>query len=77
MGKYNAEKLTEAVLDLSKHLGPIFKLSLNNEDIVITSSADDTKTMFKHEGQRPHRPSFPALHHYRKNTFGSVGIVPG
>lgn len=77
VGKYSPEKLTEAVLDLSKQLGPIFKLSLNKEDIIITSSADDAKWMFKHEGRRPHRPPFPALYHYRKNTFGSVGVVPG
>lgn len=77
VGKYKPERLTEAVVDLSKQLGPIFKLNLNNEDILITTDADDTQTMFRHEGRKPYRPPFPALYHYRKNAFGSVGIVPG
>uniref|UniRef100_A0A1B6MLQ6 Cytochrome P450 n=1 Tax=Graphocephala atropunctata TaxID=36148 RepID=A0A1B6MLQ6_9HEMI len=76
-GPYKAEKLTEAVEDLSKKLGPIFRLRLNGEDIVITVNADDTRTMYQHEGLRPHRPAFPALYHYRKNNFNSIGIVPG
>lgn len=76
-GPYKAERLTEAIVDLSQKLGPVFKLRLNNEDIVITVDADDTQTMFRHEGRRPRRPPFPALYHYRKKTFGSIGIVPG
>ncbi|XP_075229095.1 putative cytochrome P450 49a1 isoform X2 [Lycorma delicatula] len=76
-GKYKTERLTEAVYDLSKELGPVFKLRLGGEDYVITTNADDTRTLFLNEGRKPHRPSFPALIHYRKNTFGSIGIVPG
>uniref|UniRef100_A0A1B6H6M0 Cytochrome P450 n=1 Tax=Homalodisca liturata TaxID=320908 RepID=A0A1B6H6M0_9HEMI len=76
-GPYKVDKLTEAVEDLSKKLGPIFRLRLNGEDIVITVDANDTRTMYQHEGLRPHRPSFPALYHYRKKNFNSVGIVPG
>ncbi|KAG8277544.1 hypothetical protein J6590_040551 [Homalodisca vitripennis] len=76
-GPYKVDKLTEAVEDLSKKLGPIFRLRLNGEDIVITVDANDTRTMYQHEGLRPHRPSFPALYYYRKKNFNSVGIVPG
>lgn len=65
------------MLDLSKTLGPVFKLNLNGNDIVITTDADDVKTLFYNEGKLPFRPAFPALYHYRKNNFNSVGIVPG
>ncbi|XP_054289462.1 probable cytochrome P450 49a1 [Macrosteles quadrilineatus] len=76
-GPYKVEKMTEAMADLSSKLGPVFKLYLNGEHIVITKDADDTKVMYQHEGTRPHRPPFPALYHFRKHKFNSVGIVPG
>lgn len=76
-GPYKAEKLTEAVIDLSKKFGPVFRLKLNGEDIVITVDAEDTRNLYQNEGVRPFRPPFPALYHYRKNKFNSVGIVPG
>ncbi|KAJ9594261.1 hypothetical protein L9F63_014317 [Diploptera punctata] len=76
-GPYNAERLSEAVLDLSKKLGAVFKLRLSGTDIIVTVDADDTRTLFRHEGRLPHRPPFPALLHYRQHKFGSIGIVPG
>lgn len=76
-GPYKAERLTEAVMDLSRQLGPVFKLRLSGADSVVTVDADDTRTMFRHEGRHPFRPSFPAVQHYRQKRFGSVGIVPG
>ncbi|XP_028147894.2 probable cytochrome P450 12a5, mitochondrial isoform X2 [Diabrotica virgifera virgifera] len=76
-GKYKSERLTEAVEDIKKQLGPIFRLNLGGTNIVITTNADDAETMFRNEGIRPGRPPFLALHHYRKKRFNSVGVVPG
>lgn len=70
------DRLTEAILDISKTLGPIFKLNLG-QDIVVTVNADDARTLFLNEGKYPVRPPFPALLHYRKNRFNSIGVVPG
>jgi hypothetical protein len=64
-------------MDLSRQLGPVFKLRLNGTDSVVTVDADDTRTMFRHEGRHPFRPSFPAVQHYRQKAFGTMGIVPG
>ncbi|XP_057662779.1 cytochrome P450 CYP12A2-like [Diorhabda carinulata] len=75
-GKYKSERLTEAVKDISSKLGPIFRLKLGGADMVITTNADDTETLFRNEGIRPVRPSFPALYHYRQKCFNSVGVVP-
>lgn len=76
-GKYRLEKLTEAVEDISKSLGPIFKLNLGGTEIVVTTDAQHTEQLFRNEGVHPCRPPFPALLHYRSRTFGSVGVVPG
>lgn len=46
-------------------------------EILITTNADDTEVMFRNEGKLPNRPAFPALLHYRKKAFNSVGVVPG
>lgn len=35
------------------------------------------KTLFLNEGKYPVRPPFPALVHYRKKRFNSIGVVPG
>lgn len=75
-GPYKAERLTEAVMDLSRQLGPVYKLRLNGADFVVTVDADDIRTMFHHEGRYPFRPPFPAVQQYRQKTFGSVGMVP-
>jgi hypothetical protein len=64
-------------MDLSRQLGPVFKMKLNGADIVVTVDADDTRTMFRHEGRHPFRPPFPAVEYYRQKTYGSIGIVPG
>lgn len=64
-------------MDLSRQLGPVFKLRLSGADSVVTVDADDTRTMFRYEGRHPFRPSFPAVQHYRQKRFGSVGVVPG
>lgn len=69
--------MTEAVEDISKKLGPIFKLKLGGTNIVFTTDADHTETLCRNEGKLPIRPPFPALLHYRHRTYGSVGVVPG
>lgn len=76
-GKYSSEKLTEAIYDISKDLGPIFKLNLGGQEIVISTDANDARKLYQNEGKYPFRPPFPALYHYRKNNFNSIGIVPG
>ncbi|KAF4522679.1 hypothetical protein B566_EDAN010460 [Ephemera danica] len=76
-GPYKIERLTEAFGDLSKKYGPIFRLRLGPQDMLMTTDADDARTLFQHEGKKPFRPPFPALVHYRQKTFGSCGIVPG
>ncbi|KAF5282396.1 hypothetical protein FQA39_LY17593 [Lamprigera yunnana] len=76
-GKYKTERLTEAIIDISKTLGPIFRLKLGGINIVMSTDAEVTETLFRNEGKMPVRPPFPALIHYRQKTFNSVGIVPG
>jgi len=71
------EKLSEAVDDLSKQLGPIFKLNLAGTEILVCLDPEDARSMFQHEGLRPFRPAFPALEQFRKKAYGSSGIVPG
>ncbi|KAK9718153.1 Cytochrome P450 [Popillia japonica] len=75
--KYQLERLTEAVEDISAKLGPIFKLKLGGANIIITTDADYTEALVRHEGKYPIRPTFPALLHYRRLNYGSVGVVPG
>lgn len=62
---------------MSKQLGPIFKLNLADSKMIVTINADDAKTLFLNEGKYPIRPTFPALVHYRKKRFNSVGVTPG
>lgn len=45
--------------------------------MVVTINADDAKTLFLNEGKHPIRPTFPALVHYRRRRFNSVGVTPG
>jgi hypothetical protein len=70
-------KFTEAVNDLSNQLGPIFKLNLAGTELLVCVNPEDARSMFQHEGLRPFRPPFPALEQFRKETYGSCGIVPG
>lgn len=76
-GPYSMDKLSEAVDDLSKQLGPTFKLNFPGTEMLVCLDPEDARSLFQHEGLRPFRPTFPALEHFRKKTFGSCGIVPG
>lgn len=64
-------------MDISKRIGPIFRLNLGGMDILVTINPNDAEIMFRNEGKQPVRPAFPALLHYRKKAFNSVGVVPG
>lgn len=64
-------------MDISKTLGPIFRLKLAGMELLVTTNADDAEIMFRNEGKLPNRVSFPALVHYRKKMFNSVGVTPG
>ncbi|KAJ3662902.1 hypothetical protein Zmor_007219 [Zophobas morio] len=75
--KYKSERLTEAFVDISRTLGPIFRLQLGATDMVVTLNPDDSRTLFQNEGRTPKRPAFAALVHYRTKAFNSVGVVPG
>lgn len=76
-GGFASDRLTEVVENLSKEYGPIFKLNLlGGSDVVITLNPEDARTLFRHEGLLPRRPTFPALVKCRKEMFGAVGIVP-
>lgn len=77
LGPYKFERLTEAVSDLMQKHGPIFRLRLGPSELLIITDPEDTRTLYQHEGRRPHRPPFPAMEYYRHKTFGSCGIVPG
>lgn len=76
VGRYRCDRLTEAVRDLSARLGPIFRLRLGAQDVVVTTDAEDARTMYATEGRLPRRPTFPALLRYRLARYGTVGIVP-
>ncbi|KAI4469416.1 cytochrome p450 family 4 [Holotrichia oblita] len=75
--KYQLERLTEAVEDISAKLGTIFKLNLGGTNLIVSTDADHTEALFRNEGKYPIRPAFPALLHYRRVNYGSVGVVPG
>lgn len=61
--------------DIECMLGPVFKLMLGGKTMVVTTRAEDAKTMFAHEGKQPSRPIFPALNLLRKKPFGTGGLV--
>lgn len=67
--------MTEAIGDLERDLGPVFRLVLGNQTVVVATRAEDAKTMFANEGKHPARPIFPALNLLRGKLFGTGGIV--
>jgi len=67
--------LTEAMGDIERMLGPVFKLMLGGTTMVVVTRVEDAKTMFAHEGKHPARPIFPALNLLRKKPFGTGGLV--
>uniref|UniRef100_A0A8D8QNC6 Probable cytochrome P450 301a1, mitochondrial n=1 Tax=Cacopsylla melanoneura TaxID=428564 RepID=A0A8D8QNC6_9HEMI len=76
IGKYSADKFGDEVYSMMKeHNVPIIKLVLNGEPMVFTVSADDTRTMFHHEGKRPERPSLKALQIIREKNEQSIGVI--
>lgn len=67
--------MTEAMGDLERTLGPVFRLTLLGETMVVTTRPEDAKTMFANEGVHPVRVDFPALRLVRQRPFGSGGVV--
>lgn len=67
--------MTEAMGDLERKLGPVFRLVLGGQTMVITTRVEDTKLMYANEGLYPSRPIFPALNLLRQKPFGTGGII--
>lgn len=74
-GPYDARRLTEAMGDIERLLGPVFRLVLGGTAMIIVTRTEDTKKMFAHEGRHPARPIFPALNLLREKPFGTGGLV--
>lgn len=68
-------RMTEAMGDLERRLGPVFRLILGGQTMVVVTRVEDTKIMFANEGKYPARPIFPALNLLRKKPFGTGGVV--
>ncbi|XP_050434640.1 probable cytochrome P450 49a1 [Adelges cooleyi] len=75
IGPYSSERLTEAIGHLECNLGSVFKLILGGRTMVVTTRADDAKTMFTNEGKTPVRPGFPALNILRQKLFNTGGLI--
>lgn len=67
--------MTEAMGDLERTLGPVFRLALGGHTMVIVTGVEDARTMFANEGKHPARPIFPALNLLRGRIYGSGGLV--
>ncbi|KAL1457172.1 hypothetical protein WDU94_001832 [Cyamophila willieti] len=76
LGKYSADKFGDEIYSMMKEYNvPIIKLILNGKPMVFTVNADDTRTMFQHEGKRPERPSLKALQIIREKNDQSIGVI--
>ncbi|XP_025425319.1 probable cytochrome P450 49a1 [Sipha flava] len=75
IGPYDSLRLTEAIGDIERSLGPVFRLTLGSKTMVIVTRVEDAKIMFANEGKHPARPVFPALNLLREKPFGTGGIV--
>ncbi|VVC42138.1 Hypothetical protein CINCED_3A019369 [Cinara cedri] len=56
-------------------LGPVFRLVLGGQTMVVVTKVEDSKKMFAAEGKYPSRPTFPALGLLRQKSFGTGGLV--
>ncbi|KAJ8978274.1 hypothetical protein NQ317_009614 [Molorchus minor] len=52
LSKYKTDRLTEAIKDISKKLGPLLKLNLGGTDIIITTAPDHTCALFRKTGAK-------------------------
>lgn len=68
-------RLTEAMGDLERTLGPVFRLVLGGQTMVVTTRVEDSKIMFANEGVHPARPVFPALNLLRQKPYGTGGVI--
>lgn len=69
------ERLTEAMADLERKLGPVFRLMLGGQTMAVVTRVEDVKTMVANEGKYPSRPTFPALNLLRGKSFGTGGVI--
>lgn len=67
--------MTEAMADMERRLGPVFRLVLGGQTMAVVTRAEDAKTMFAAEGRYPSRPTFPALNLLRRKSFGTGGVI--
>lgn len=74
-GPYNSLRLTEAMGDLEHTLGPVYRLMLGGQTMVIVTRVEDAKKMFANEGKYPARPTFPALSLLREKPYGTGGLI--
>lgn len=75
-GPYTTEKLLVGFSDLQKQFGDIVQLKMGNQNMILIFNPEDVRTMFKHEGHYPKRPTLEALKKYRKEHYGCAGVVP-
>lgn len=68
-------RLTEAMGEIERKLGPVFLLVLGGQTMVVTTRTEDAKTMYANEGKHPARPVFPVLSLLRQKLFGTGGLV--
>lgn len=61
--------------DLERTLGPVFRLMLGGQSVVIVTRVEDAKIMFANEGKHPARPTFPALNLLREKPYGTGGLI--
>lgn len=74
-------RLTEAVAQMGSRLGSLFVLRLGGAAgarLVVSTRAEDARTLHRHEGRLPCRPPLDALAACRRQLFGDdhVGVVP-
>ncbi|GAB6030882.1 hypothetical protein CHUAL_007714 [Chamberlinius hualienensis] len=67
LGPYKMEKLQDAFFDLHRQFGPIVRLKLGVE-MVVVFNPEDAKTVLHSDGRYPFRPPMKALLNYRKSN---------
>lgn len=75
LGQYDSLRMTEAMGDLERTLGPVFQLVLGGQTMLVVTKTEDIKIMYANEGKYPARPIFPALNLLRQKWFGTGGII--
>ncbi|XP_045612773.2 probable cytochrome P450 49a1 [Procambarus clarkii] len=82
IGGYPLERFWESSRKLFEEYGPVVRIAklAGDVDMVMVFQPEDTRRIFKAEGQYPVRPGLDILKHYRSRRpqwFTSPGLVPG